>query len=76
MAIQTLDIKIEDVNLVVYYTYEVEQDPYGTGDSPTSIDVTIIRVEVAGSDEDIYCILNYETLHDIEQKIIEVEQDE
>jgi len=76
MNYQTMDIKLDDVDLTVYYTYDVEQDPYGTGDSPTSYDVTIARVEVAASDADIYCLLSNEALHDIEQQIIEVEQDE
>lgn len=76
MNYQIMDIKLDDVDLTVYYTYEVEQDPYGTGDSPTSYDVSIARVEVAGTDADIYCLLSNEALHDIEQQIIEVEQDE
>jgi hypothetical protein len=76
MNYQTMDILLDDVVLTVYYYYEVEQDPYGTGDSPTSYDVLIVRVEVADSDADIYFLLSNEALHDIEQQIIEVEQDE
>lgn len=76
MNYQTMDMKLIGVDLLVYYTYHVEHDPYGTGDSPTSYDVSIARVEVAGSDADIYCILSNEALGDIEERIIEVEQDE
>ena len=76
MNYQTMDIKLDDVALTVYYTYEVEHDPYGTGDSPTSYDVTIARVEVSDSDADIYCLLSNEAFNDIEQQIIEVEQNE
>jgi len=47
MNYQTMDMKLIGVDLLVYYTYHVEHDPYGTGDSPTSYDVSIARVEVS-----------------------------
>ena len=46
-------VTIDDVDFDVYYTVEIEKDPYGTGDSPTSISVDIHEIELAGCAIDI-----------------------
>ena len=74
MNYQTMDIKLDDVALTVYYTYEVEHDPYGTGDSPTSYDVHIVRVELKDSNVDIFDFLSESIKLEIEEAIIEREQ--
>ena len=64
---------INGIELDVYYTYESERDPYGTGDSPTSHYVEIIAVEAADSTIDIADILSSKVMDEIEQDIINQE---
>lgn len=59
----------DEIVLTVDYSYEVCKDAYGTGDSPTSIEITDFTVELEG-----HCLdglMNDETLAYIEQKILE-----
>ena len=65
--------KINGIELDVYYSYDSEDDPYGTGDSPTAHYVEIIAVEVSDSTVDIKDILPENTLADIEDEIIDQE---
>lgn len=65
--------KVNGIELDVYYTYESERDPYGTGDSPTAHYVDIIAVEVSDSTVNIMDLLSDNDLNDIEQEIINEE---
>lgn len=65
--------KINGIELDVYYSYESEDDPYGTGDSPTAHYVEIIAIEPADSTIDITDILSDRVIEQIEQEIIEEE---
>ena len=65
--------KIQGIELDVYYSYESENDPYGTGDSPTAHYVEIIAIEPADSTIDITDILSDRVIEQIEQEIIEEE---
>lgn len=56
MALST--ITIDGVEFDVYHTLEVEKDPYGTGDSPTSITVDIHEIEPAGCAVDLLPFLS------------------
>ena len=71
MSLTTL--KINDVNLDVYYTCDVTHDAYGTGDSPTGYEVEIQEVEVFDSSTDIKCLLSDAQLNEIELGIIKLE---
>lgn len=46
-------VTIDGVDFDVYYTAEVEKDPYGTGDSPTTLSIDIHEIELAGSPIDL-----------------------
>ena len=65
--------KIQGIELDVYYSYESENDPYGTGDSPTTHYVEIIAIEPADSTVNITDILSDRVIEQIEQEIIEEE---
>jgi hypothetical protein len=51
-------VTIDGVDFDVYYTAEVEKDPYGTGDSPTMISVDIHEIELASSPIDLIPFLS------------------
>lgn len=65
--------KINGIELDVYYSYESEKDPYGTGDSPTAHYVEIIAIEPEDSTVDITDLLSDRVIERIEQEIIEEE---
>lgn len=46
-------VTIDGVDFDVYYNAEVEKDPYGTGDSPTTISIDIHEIELTGSATDL-----------------------
>lgn len=64
---------INNIKLDVYYSYESEKDPYGTGDSPTAHYVEIIAIEATDSTTDITDILSDAVIEQIEQEIIQEE---
>jgi hypothetical protein len=61
---------INGIALDVYYSYESEDDPYGTGDSPTAHYVEIIAIEAADSTVDITELLSNSIIEQIEDEII------
>ena len=64
---------IMGIELDVYYGYESERDPYGTGDSPTAHYVEILSVEATDSTVNIQELLSDWMLEQIEQDIIDEE---
>lgn len=64
---------INGIELDVYYSYESENDPYGTGDSPTAHYVEIIAIETKDSTVDIQNLLCESIIDLIEQEIIQEE---
>lgn len=66
-------VTVNDIKLDVYYSYESERDPYGTGDSPTAHYVEIIAIEVDDSTTDITDLLSDRAIEFIEQEIIKEE---
>lgn len=64
---------IQGIELDVYYSYESEDDPYGTGDSPTAHYVEIIAIEPTDSTTDISDLLSSKVIEQIEEEIIEEE---
>ena len=64
---------IMGIELDVYYGYESERDPYGTGDSPTAHYVDIIAIETKDSTTDIQNLLCESIIDLIEQEIIQEE---
>lgn len=68
-----LDLTVEGVELTAFYTIETEDDPYGTGDSPTSYEVDIFHVEARDSTINILDLLAEHILEEIENQIIQDE---
>ena len=66
-----LDTTISGVELTAFYTIEIETDPYGTGDSPTSYDVDILHIEARDSTINLMSILSYDVIEEIENEIIQ-----
>lgn len=66
-------VTINDIKLDVYYSYESEKDPYGTGDSPTAHYVEIIAVETPDSTVNIMDLMSDHDLNSIEEEIIQEE---
>lgn len=62
-------VTIDGVDFDVYYTAEVEKDPYGTGDSPTTISIDIHEIELAGSAIDLLPFLSSWVYDLIEDKV-------
>jgi len=66
-------VTVNDIKLDVYYSYESEKDPYGTGDSPTAHYVEIIAIEPEDSTIDITDLLSDKVIERIEDEIIQEE---
>lgn len=62
-------VTVEGIDFDVYYTAEVTKDPYGTGDSPTSISIDIHEIELAGSAIDLTTVLSSWVYDLIEDKV-------
>jgi hypothetical protein len=76
MAIQdgTLEtFEVFGIELDVIYECEVEVDPYGTGDSPTTYEVTIHSVETTDSTINIEELLSKRVMDALEDEIIALE---
>jgi hypothetical protein len=71
MPVKTISIK--EINLDVYYIYESENDPFGTGDSPKAHYVEIQAVELVADTDDILPLLSSAVIDEIEQEIIDQE---
>ena len=69
----SFDTVINGIDLTVYYTFEFERDPYGTGDSPDVYNIDITEVEVADSTVNILGLLPDSVISDIEDEIIDME---
>ena len=61
------------IELDVFYECDIEVDPYGTGDSPTTYSVTIHSVELTDSTQDIEELLSKRVMDALEDMIIEHE---
>jgi hypothetical protein len=68
-------VKVNDIELDVYYDIEKEKDPYGTGDSPTLYAIDIIAIESGASTQDISSLLADSVIEDIENQLIEIENE-
>jgi len=66
---------VDDFELFVTYVVEMETDPLGTGDSPTSWTVEITRIETTCNNVDIMEHLNRATIEDLTEQILEQERD-
>lgn len=66
-------IKIRGIELDVFYEYESERDPLGTGDSPTAHYIDVTAVETHTDVIDIMILLSDDVLDEIHQEIIKIE---
>ena len=66
-------VEVLGVLFDVYYNCQIENDPYGTGDSPTSYDITIVSIETAGDTQDLQEVLANYVIEQIIEKLIKVE---
>jgi hypothetical protein len=71
MSTYYLDLKVNCVELTVFYKYSKERDPFGTGDSPTEYNVELLQVEAVDSTINLIEVLQESVLEEIEAKIIE-----
>jgi hypothetical protein len=69
-------IELYGLTLDVEYTHEFIKDVYGTRDSPDMAIVTVHRVELAGSRENIVDLLSASVLLEIEDRIADIERDD
>lgn len=74
MPVQT--IKINGINIDVYYEINVETDPNGIGDRKPKYAVDINSVELVTDTVNIYSLLAEDVLIEIDNKIIEIESGE
>ena len=51
-------ITLYGIALDVYYTYSVTKDAYGTGDSPTSVEITLQEVSLDSNATDLQELLS------------------
>lgn len=65
--------EVYGIELDVFYECDIEVDPYGTGDSPTTYSVTIYSVELTDSTQDIEELLSKRVMDALEDMIIEHE---
>lgn len=65
--------EVYGIELDVFYECEIEVDPYGTGDSPTTYSVTIHSVELTDSTQDIEELLSKRVMDALEDMIIDHE---
>lgn len=68
-------VTIDDVEFDVYYDVEIEKDPYGTGDSPTSLVIDIHEIELAGSVIDITPFISTWTYDHIYDEVLKQESE-
>ena len=73
MSVETL--QINGIDMDVYYTCNIEKDPYGTGDSPKEYQVDIISIEIGVDTQNVYEILPSFILDQIIEDIIEIERE-
>ena len=66
-------VEVLGVKFDVYYECETEHDPYGTGDSPTSYDITIISIESGTDTQDLQEVLANYIIEQITEELIKVE---
>ncbi len=62
---------LNDIELDVYFTMTQENDPYGTGDSPTLYDVDIFSIETLDSTTNIQSLLADEVIDQLHDLIME-----
>jgi hypothetical protein len=74
MPVQT--IKINGIDLDVYYEINVEKDPHGIGDNKPTYAVDINSVESLYDTSNLYSLLAEDVLIEIDNKIIEIESGE
>jgi hypothetical protein len=65
--------EVYGIELDVFYECDIEVDPYGTGDSPTTYSVTIHSVELTDSTQDIEELLSKRVMDALEDMIIDHE---
>lgn len=66
-------VKFDNVNFDIYYEATVERDPYGTGDSPSSVELDIKSIEVGVDTQNLMPFLSDYTTESIEQLIVNIE---
>lgn len=66
-------IEVLGVEFDVYYECEVEHDPYGTGDSPTSYNIEIISIEAGTDTQDLHDLLSKFVIENITEQLINIE---
>ncbi len=71
MELQT--ITVLDINFDVYYSVEVQRDPYGTGDSPTNYDIDIDEVSLQGDVTNLIECLSSYVIDTIYDELLEIE---
>jgi len=74
MPVQT--IKINGIDLDVYYDINVETDPCGIGDNRPKYSVDIKAVEPTSIVDNLFTMLAEYVLIEIDDKIIEIESGE
>ena len=65
-------ITLYGIALNVYYDFSVTKDLYGTGDSPTSVEVTVLDVSLDNNATDLQDILSDEVKAEIERKLVKL----
>lgn len=66
-------ITVLDIDFYVYYSVEIQKDPYGTGDSPTSYDIDINEVSLPGDVTNLIECLSSYVIDTIYDKLLEIE---
>ena len=65
-------ITLYGIALDVYYTYSVTKDAYGTGDSPTSVEITLEEISLDNNTTDLQDILSDDVKAEIERKLVKL----
>ena len=71
MSVETL--KVSGITFDVYYECEIEQDPLGTGDSPTSYSIEITDIEIGTDTQNVLDILPNSIIEDMIDQLIQIE---
>lgn len=66
-------INVKGIDFDVHYEFSSENDPLGTGDSPTAYMVDIIAIETTDDPKNLYDYLADWVIESIENEIIRIE---
>jgi hypothetical protein len=66
-------VELNGMKFDAYYEVDVTKDPYGTGDSPTQIDISIGEISLPNNATNLIEIMDSYWIEDAKEQLAEIE---